>query len=101
VLVQEFVSGKTRCVNQYHYESRMNKFVIWETTFSAWLYIICCCPFTNDTLQFNHFQCHYVIIQQHFFWRNVDSAAGYIWNYVLGNDNMTVNLWYIIWMNIK
>jgi hypothetical protein len=39
-------------------------------------------------------------VRQYVFWRHFDSiVAGNILNYVLGNENMTVNWWYILWMN--
>ena len=70
------------------------------TTLCVWRNVTCCRSVTNVRL---HFQCHYIIVRQRFMLGK--SAVHHIgldrkssrkyWNYVLGNMNMTVNLWYI------
>jgi hypothetical protein len=74
------------------------------TTFCTWREVICYRSITNGTLhtvqsqmvryiQFNHFQCHYLIIPEHFFWRNVDRRVD-------GNiENMPLEM--ILWLWIR
>jgi len=46
-----------------------------KTTFCERRHVIRCRLFTNFTLPFNHFQCHYVIVRQPFFCKNVDGTV--------------------------
>ena len=66
VLVHDFVSGQTYCVNKHHYE----------------LHVICCRSFTKCSITFS--------IIEWFLCFKLYSCRKY-WNYVLGNGDMTLN----------
>ena len=64
----------------------------------AWRHIFCCRWWYS---RFNHFQCHNIIVGQHFFWRNVDrtfagnietmSLVMTIWPWIYNLNEWTLN----------
>ena len=73
------------------------------TTFCTCCHVICCCSFTNVMLLFCHFQYHYTIVQQCFFWRNMDSTVAR--NIEIMSLEMSIWVWIhdteYEWLNIK
>ena len=96
------LSIETNCKQTIRVELKLTDYnkTLKGTTLCVWRNVTCCRSVTNVRL---HFQCHYIIVRQrfllgksavHHFGLDRKSSRKY-WNYVLGNMNMTVNLWYI------